>query len=58
VAVKQQNVDRLEQMVYDMSTPGHASYGQHLSGQEVLDIVRPKAEASGIVLNWLRVGLA
>ena len=35
--------------MYDMSTPGDASYGQHLSGQEVLDIVRPKAEASGTV---------
>jgi len=38
-----------------MLTPGHASYGQHLSVQEVMSMVSPAPEASVSVLTWLRV---
>jgi tripeptidyl-peptidase-1 len=31
ISVKQQNVPALEQIVLDISTPGHPSYGNHMS---------------------------
>lgn len=55
VSVKLQNVETLEQMVLDMSSPSHPSYGNHMSGQQVLDMVKPATEASEAVLTWLKV---
>lgn len=37
-----------------MSDPDHERYGQHLSGDEVDDLVRPKKETSELVEEWLR----
>ena len=37
-----------------MSDPDHARYGQHLSQQEVNELIRPSDESLALVLEWLR----
>lgn len=37
-----------------MSNPGHERYGQHLSEDQVNQLVKPTAEATDQVLRWLR----
>ncbi|EKM48428.1 uncharacterized protein PHACADRAFT_266366 [Phanerochaete carnosa HHB-10118-sp] len=39
--------------LYNVSTPGSSSYGQHLSKEEVEKVVAPTAQASGAVNAWL-----
>jgi tripeptidyl-peptidase-1 len=54
IALEQPNLDRFEQTLYDISTPQHALYGQHLSREELKDLVKPAEESTAAVLNWLR----
>ncbi|KAL2000918.1 hypothetical protein VTN02DRAFT_2455 [Thermoascus thermophilus] len=42
-----------EQMVIDLSTPGHRTYGKHMKLQEIKDFLRPRFEVSQSVLSWL-----
>ena len=37
-AVKQKNIDQLEALLYEVSDPSHAKYGQHLTRVEVADL--------------------
>lgn len=53
VALKQQNMEQFEKLVIEMSTPGHESYGKHMTGLEVRDLTAPKDEAKRSVLDWL-----
>jgi hypothetical protein len=39
-AIKQQNLDELEQILWDVSNPASAKYGQHLTRDQVLEITR------------------
>jgi len=52
-AIKQNNLDEIEKLLYDVSTPSSLSYGQHLSFDEVGRIVTNRQATSG-VLNWLK----
>ncbi|KAI3326418.1 subtilisin-like protein [Xylariaceae sp. AK1471] len=54
IALEQPNLDKFEQTLYDISTPQHALYGQHLSREELRDLVKPTEESTAAVLNWLR----
>ncbi|KAI8630014.1 subtilisin-like protein [Xylariaceae sp. FL1651] len=54
VALEQPNLDQFEQTLYDISTPQHPLYGQHLSREEVMELVKPSEESTTTVLNWLR----
>jgi subtilase family serine protease len=56
VAVKQQNLDVLEQKLMDVSMPLSPHYGKHLSKKEVHDLVAPKTEDIVNVINWLKQG--
>lgn len=51
--LKQQNVAEFEQLVYDISTPGHPSYGAHMSQLEIKDMLRPRDETTNLVMSWL-----
>lgn len=53
VALKQENAAAFEQHVIDISTPGHAKYGEHMSYDEVKRRVQPAAGAANTVLGWL-----
>ena len=54
VALQQQNLDKLESMIYDVSTPGSSSYGQHLEGDAVSAMVAPANAAAPAVESWLK----
>ncbi|RDW67256.1 S53 family peptidase [Aspergillus mulundensis] len=54
IALKQHNVAGFEQALLDMSTPGHASYGQHFASyDEMKELLLPTDEASTSVKDWL-----
>ena len=54
IALQQQNVALFEQTVYDVSTPDHPKYGQHLEGHEVKAMLLPTEAATNAVISWLQ----
>ena len=54
VGLAQQNLDKLDTMIYQVSDPNSASYGQYMEGDDVADMVKPSSEASNMVLAWLK----
>ncbi|MCJ1309035.1 hypothetical protein MMC25_002690 [Agyrium rufum] len=54
VALKQQNLDQLESLIYAVSTPGSAKYGQHMEGDAVSALIAPSKEANAAVVAWLK----
>ncbi|EGE07951.1 tripeptidyl peptidase SED3 [Trichophyton equinum CBS 127.97] len=53
LAVSQQNTRTFEQIVLDISTPGHRNYGKHLSRRDLKGLLRPRRETSNLILSWL-----
>ncbi|KAI0873315.1 tripeptidyl-peptidase [Hypoxylon argillaceum] len=53
LALPQQHAAALEQAVIDMSTPGHANYGKHMSRLELRSYTAPTKEAVSSVVSWL-----
>ncbi|KAF2635777.1 tripeptidyl-peptidase-like protein [Massarina eburnea CBS 473.64] len=54
IAVHSPNHDLFEQTLMDISTPSNPRYGQHLKREELKDLIKPRAESSDAVLNWLK----
>ncbi|XP_066292302.1 tripeptidyl-peptidase 1-like [Branchiostoma lanceolatum] len=52
-ALKQQNVDVLEDLFWKVSDPTHEEYGHYLSLHEIADIVKPSNETVAEVERWL-----
>ncbi|KAF8866297.1 hypothetical protein BDZ45DRAFT_720413 [Acephala macrosclerotiorum] len=50
--LRQQNVAEFEQMVYDISTPGHPSYGEHMTQYAVNNILQPAEQTLKLVTDW------
>lgn len=55
IAVKHENAFEFEQHVINISTPGHAKYGQHMNRDELKAMLRPKPDATAAILSWLTV---
>lgn len=53
IGLKQSNKGAIEQHLLEISDPDHARYGQHLSADEVADIVRPTDLTIDSVHRWL-----
>ncbi|TGJ88499.1 hypothetical protein E0Z10_g359 [Xylaria hypoxylon] len=53
IGLKQSNFDELEKQLYEVSDPAHSKYGQHLSADEVEELVKPTKETSDLVHEWL-----
>ena len=53
IAMTQPKEALFEQTLLDISTPGHARYGEHLKREELKDMLRPSSEATEAVLSWL-----
>ncbi|KAL2835057.1 peptidase S8/S53 domain-containing protein [Aspergillus cavernicola] len=53
IAVRQEKAAEFEQMVLDMSTPGHHDYGRHMNRDDVRAFVRPANHTMEQVLSWL-----
>ncbi|RDW57074.1 hypothetical protein BP6252_13889 [Coleophoma cylindrospora] len=53
IGVKQGQFAELERHLYEVSDPDHSRYGQHLSAEDVHDLVRPSSTALDLVHEWL-----
>ncbi|KAJ8086984.1 hypothetical protein PM082_005809 [Marasmius tenuissimus] len=53
IGLPQPNFHVLEQHLYEVSDPFHARYGQHLSKQQVEELVAPRPESIDSVMEWL-----
>ncbi|KIW22210.1 uncharacterized protein PV07_12121 [Cladophialophora immunda] len=53
IGLEPSNFDLLEQHLHQVSDPSHDRYGQHLSQQEVHDLLRPSDETYQLVQDWL-----
>lgn len=38
----------------EISTPSHPRYGKHLKREELKELIKPRAESTDAVLNWLK----
>ncbi|KAF7293931.1 Peptidase S53 domain-containing protein [Mycena chlorophos] len=47
------NMTGLEAVAYDIATPSSANYGKHLTVDELVEFVKPTADTSAAVLEWL-----
>jgi len=54
IGLKQQNQDKLEQHVMEVSDPSHARYGQYLSADQVHELTAPGDETVDLVQAWLQ----
>ena len=54
IGLKNKKFAELEQHLYEVSSPTHHRYRQHLSKEEVDDLVRPDEEASALVTEFLQ----
>jgi tripeptidyl-peptidase-1 len=54
ISLQQQNVEKFYETLLDVSTPDHAKYGQHLEGEEILEMLKPRQETSDTVVAWLQ----
>ncbi|OTB11951.1 hypothetical protein K445DRAFT_321668 [Daldinia sp. EC12] len=53
IGVKQSNFPELERHLYEVSDPDHPRYGQHLSADDVKELVKPTDETLDLVHEWL-----
>jgi tripeptidyl-peptidase I len=53
IGLKQGNEGIIEQHLLQVSDPRHARYGQHLTTNQVHDIIAPSDETLNLVRNWL-----
>ncbi|OCK77206.1 subtilisin-like protein [Lepidopterella palustris CBS 459.81] len=53
IGLKQSKVEELERHLYEVSDPEHDRYGQHLSADEVNELIKPTEESLELVHAWL-----
>ncbi|KAH8707046.1 tripeptidyl-peptidase 1 precursor [Phaeosphaeriaceae sp. PMI808] len=54
IGLKQGRFDELDRHLHQISDPDHKRYGQHLSSDEVDELVAPSPETHDLVHEWLR----
>ncbi|KAF8517279.1 subtilisin-like protein [Hysterangium stoloniferum] len=52
--LKQNNLDRVEELIMDVSHPGSPNYGKHWSPEKIAEIFAPSKESIDSVINWLK----
>lgn len=53
IALKEQNLDKLQQRLLQISNPDHADYGKHMSRAEVEAMTAPSDKTVAAVTSWL-----
>ncbi|KAF8257993.1 peptidase S8/S53 domain-containing protein [Lactarius quietus] len=53
VVLKSHRENALIDALYEVSTPGHLKYGQHLSREQVAELVAPHPDTLNLVHSWL-----
>lgn len=54
MALKHPAMAEFHQLVIDLSTPGHPSYGQHISKDAIEDLLKPDQATLQAVTDWLQ----
>ncbi|KAF3047812.1 hypothetical protein E8E11_005979 [Didymella keratinophila] len=54
IGLKQGRFEELDRHLHEVSDPDHARYGQHLTADEVDELVRPSSETHDLVHDWLQ----
>jgi tripeptidyl-peptidase-1 len=54
LAIKQQNVDRLTSLLFEVSDRDHPSYGKYLTTEQIGQLVAPSDERIEKIASWLR----
>lgn len=54
MALKQQNINILENKLQDISSPYSDNYGKYLTQSEINDIIIPKKEHVNLVIDWIQ----
>ncbi|KAF3923945.1 Aorsin [Arthrobotrys entomopaga] len=50
----EENIQAFEKALIDISTPGHTSYGKHMSQSQIDTMLQPLTNATDIVQGWLK----
>ncbi|KAA8569851.1 hypothetical protein EYC84_002194 [Monilinia fructicola] len=53
IALKQSQFDELERQLYQVSDPFHEKYGNHLTSDEVDELIRPSSQTLDSTREWL-----
>ncbi|WQF82596.1 Putative peptidase S53, activation domain, peptidase S8, subtilisin, Ser-active, Sedolisin [Colletotrichum destructivum] len=53
IGLKHDGFKELERRLYELSSPSHRSYGHHLSGSDVAQLLKPSAETVRKAEDWL-----
>lgn len=53
LGLKQSRYEELERQLWEVSDPDHPRYGQHLSQEDVNELVKPTDETLELVQEWL-----
>ena len=56
IGLQQENLEKLHSLIYEVSTPGHPSYGNHMEKADVDNMLKPSSETESEVLAWLKKG--
>lgn len=53
IGLRQGTEGEVERHLEEVSDPGHSRYGQHLTAEEIHDLVKPSSESVELVKAWL-----
>ena len=53
IGLREQNLDKLEALIYAVSTPGSSEYGKYMEGDQIEDLLRPSQLSEAAVTSWL-----
>jgi tripeptidyl-peptidase-1 len=53
IHLKNRNIASFHKQVYDISTPGHPSYGRHQTREELNALLAPSKESFNLVAEWI-----
>ncbi|OTA93876.1 hypothetical protein M434DRAFT_395251 [Hypoxylon sp. CO27-5] len=53
IGLRQGRFNELEQHLFEVSSPSHPRYGQHLSAEEVHNLIEPDDESVALIAEWL-----
>eukprot|EP01100_Stratorugosa_tubuloviscum_P011261 TRINITY_DN4_c0_g1_i6.p1 TRINITY_DN4_c0_g1~~TRINITY_DN4_c0_g1_i6.p1 ORF type:complete len:577 (-),score=307.42 TRINITY_DN4_c0_g1_i6:166-1836(-) len=53
LALKQNNIEYLNNLFWEVSNPESKNYGKYLTNEQVNNLIRPKIETRETILNWL-----
>ncbi|KAF9439127.1 hypothetical protein BGZ76_011365 [Entomortierella beljakovae] len=53
IGLQLQNLKSFRQRVIEISTPGHVSYGLHMSNDDINTMLNPKDDSVRLTLDWL-----